>query len=186
MQLKSLDGCRLKIGSYPAFSYNACGGGGKGTLLPSKKNNIQYFSFSSKTFSIPALTSQTTKFLSLPLPPGIKIEMCMDKLEGSINKNSGEVSFQFESKFVFNIGAILKFPDLLVKTTLKTGRVQGKLHEGNGVTLQKNGKTKLVGIAIIPPTGNKILDTFLDLPNEAIAELQCEIKNISYAKFASS
>ena len=37
MQLKSLDGCRLKIGSYPRFSYNASGGGGKGTLNPSEK-----------------------------------------------------------------------------------------------------------------------------------------------------
>jgi len=176
MQLKSLDGCRLKIGSYPAFSYNASGGGGEGIILPSEKKNILNLCFSSQTFSIPALSSQTTKFLSLPLPPGIKIEMFMDKLKGSIDKNSGEVLLEFESKFVLNIGAMIKFPDLLVKTTLETGRVQGELHEGDGVTLQKNGKTKLVGIAIIPPTGNKILDTFLDLPNEAIAELQCEIK----------
>ena len=32
MHLKSLDGCQLTIGSYPTFFYNACGGGGKGTL----------------------------------------------------------------------------------------------------------------------------------------------------------
>ena len=102
--------------------------------------------------------------------------MSMDKLKGSIDKNSGEVLLEFESKFVLKIGAMIKFPDLLVKTTLETGRVQGELHEGNGVTVQKNGKAKLVGIAMIPPTGNKILDAFLDLPNEAIAELQCEIK----------
>ena len=46
----------------------------------------------------------------------------------------------------------------------------------NGLALQKNGRAKLVGVSIIPPTGNKILDTFLGLPNEALAELQCEIK----------
>ena len=176
MELKSLKGCRLTIGSYPPFSYNASGGGGKGTLLPSKKNNIVYLSFASKTFSIPPLTSQNTKFLSLPLPPGLKIEMSMDKLEGTIDKSSGEVLFKFESKFVFSIGAIIKFPDLLVKTSLKTGRVKGKLHEGKGLVLQKNGKTKLVGISIIPRTGNKILDNFLGLPNEALAELECQIK----------
>ena len=91
MQLNSLEGCLLKIGSYPSFSYNAYGGGGKGTLLPSKSNHILCLSFSSKTFSIPPLTSKSTKFLSLPLPPGFKIEMYMEKLEGTIDKNSGEI-----------------------------------------------------------------------------------------------
>ena len=176
MQLKSLEGCRLKIGKYPPFTYNAYGGGGKATLLPNQKNNLLHISFSSKTFSIPPLTSKTTKFLSLPLPPGFKIEMSMDQLEGTIDKNSGEVLLKFESKFIFSIGAIIKFPELIVKTLLKTGKVKGKLHEGEGLVLQNNGKTKLVGISIIPKTGNKILDTFLGLPNEALAELKCEIK----------
>ncbi len=176
MHLKSLEGCRLQIGSYPPFFYNACGGGGKGTLIPTQQNSILHLSFSSKTFSIPPLTSQTTKFLSLPLPPGLKIEMSMDKLEGTIDKNSGEVVFEFESKFIFSVGALIKFPDLLVNTTLTTGKVKGQSHQGKGLVLQKNGKAKLVGISIIPPTGNKILDNFLGLPNEALAELQCEIK----------
>jgi len=176
MQLKSLEGCRLKIGSYPPFDYDASGGGGEATLLPSQKNNILYLIFSSKTFSIPPLTSQTTKFLSLPLPAGLKIEMFMDKLEGTIDKNSGEVLFTFESKFVLSIGAIIRFPELLVKTNLTTRKVKSKLHEANGLAIQNNGKTKLVGVSIIPITGNKVLDTFLALPNEALAELECEIK----------
>ena len=176
MQLNSLKGCRLKIGSYPSFAYNASGGGGIAQLLPSKKPNILYLTFSSKTFSIPPLTSKTTKFLSLPLPPGLKIEMFMDKLEGTIDKNSGEVLFKFESKFFFSVGTIIKFPHLLVKTLLTTGKVKSQLHEEKGLTLQKDGKAKLVGISKIPPTRNKILDTFLGLPNEALAALQCEIK----------
>jgi len=177
MQLKSLEGCRLTIGSYPTFYYDASGGGGTGTLLPSTQNNVLYLSFSSNTFSIPPLTSKTTKFLSLPLPPLLKIKMSMNKLEGTINKNSGEVLFKFESKFIFSIGVMIKFPALIVQTSLKTGKVLGNLHQAKGIHLQKDGKAKLVGIAIIPPTGNKILDTFLGLPNEALAELQCEIKS---------
>ncbi len=176
MQLKSLAGCRLKIGLFPAFSYNASGGGGKATLLPSKKDNILFVSFSSKTFSIPPLTSKTTKILCVPLPPGLKIEMTMDKLEGTVDKISGEVSLRFESRFAFQIGAMIKFPDLLVKTWLNTGQVKSKLNKGKGLVRQKDGNTKLVGISKIPPTGNKILDTFLSLPNEAFAELQCKIK----------
>ena len=176
MHLKSLEGCRLTIGSYPPFSYNAFGGGGKGKLIPSQQNNIFHLSFSTKTFSIPPLTSQTTKFLSFPLPPGLKIEMSMNKLEGTIDNNSGEVLLNFESRFIFSIGNIIKFPALLVKAILTTGKVQGELHEGKGLVVQKDGRTKLVGISNIAPTGNKFLDSFLGLPNEALAELQCEIK----------
>ena len=176
MQLKSLKGCRLIIGSYPPFIYNAHGGGGKATLLPSHKNNIHYVSFASENFSIPPLDARTTKFLCLPLPPGFKIEMSMEHLVGTVDSNSGEVLLEFESKFLFSIGAIVTFPHLTVKTILKTGKVKGKAHEAKGYALQKNGKVKLVGISIIPLTGNKILDTFLGLPNEALAELQCQIK----------
>tara|TARA_Y100001968_G_scaffold50468_1_gene41099 strand:- start:1932 stop:2462 length:531 start_codon:yes stop_codon:yes gene_type:complete len=174
MELKSLEGCRLKIGLYPSFEYNANGGGGKGIVL-SKKNNIIYLRFSSETFSIPALTSLTTKFLSLPLPTCLKIEMSMDKLEGNIDRNTQGVFLQFESRFTLSIGPLMKFPDLLVKTELTTGKVKGQLYEVEGQILQKDGKTKLVGISMIPKSGNKLLDTFLGLPNEALAELRCEI-----------
>ncbi len=138
--------------------------------------SIVWFLNQKNLFLIPPLTSRTTKFLSLPLPPGLKIEMCMDHLAGTIDKNSGEVLLKFESQFLFSIGAIIEFPGLIVNTLLKTGKVKSQLHEGEGQVLQNNGKTKLVGISIIPKTGNKILDTFLGLPNEALAELQCEIK----------
>ena len=176
MQLKSLEGCRLKIGKYPPFSYNAYGGGGKATLIPNQKNNLLHVSFSSKTFSIPPLTSKTTRFLFLPLPLGFKIKMSMDHLRGTIDENSGEVLLKFESKFLFSIGPIFRFPELIIRTFLRTGKVKGKIHEGEGLALQSNGTTKLVGIATIPKTGNKILDIFLGLPNEALAELKCEIK----------
>ena len=176
MQLRSLEGCRLTIGKYPPFTYNAYGGGGPAKLVPSQRNNLLHISFSSKTFSIPPLTSKTTKFLSLPLPPGFKIEMSMDQLEGTIDKDSGEMLLKFKSKFLFSIVEMLKFPELIVKTILKTGKVKGQLHEGEGLVVQHNGITKLVGISLIPKTGNTILDTFLGLPNEALAELNCEIK----------
>ena len=71
---------------------------------------------------------------------------------------------------------MITFPNLLVHSSLTTGKVKGKLHEGTGILLKENGKTKLVGVCIIPKTRNQILDTFLGLPNEALAELQCEIK----------
>ena len=176
MHLKSLEGCRLVIGAYPPFLYDARGGGGQGKLVPTQQNNILHLSFSSKEFSIPPLTSQTTRFLYLPLPPGLRIDMSMDKLHGTIDQNSGEVLFRFESRFQLRIGSMYTFPELFVKTSLKTGKVKGNLHEAEGIVRQMNGQTKLVGLSMIPLSGNKILDTFLGLPNEALAVLQCEIK----------
>ena len=176
MQLKSLRGCRLKIGKYPPFTYNANGGGGKAISHQNHNNDLLEISFSSNTFSIPPLNSKTTRFLSLPLPPGFNIKISMDQLEGTINKKSGEVLLTFKSKFHFSIGSMIKFPELKVNTFLKTGKVKGKLHEGEGTALQNSGKTTLVGLSTIPKTGNKIFDKFLGLPNEALAELNCEIK----------
>ena len=176
MQLRSLDGCRLSIGRYPAFEYNARGGGGKGRLASTKQENILHINFSSETFVIPPLTWRTTKFLYLPLPPGLKIEMSMDKLEGTINRISGEVVLDFESRFIFSIGSIFIFPNLLVKTSLETGKIKGYLNEVEGFVRQKNGKTKLAGVSMIPKTGNNFLDTLLGLPNEAVAILHCEIQ----------
>tara|TARA_Y100001968_G_scaffold333339_1_gene395582 strand:- start:3601 stop:4134 length:534 start_codon:yes stop_codon:yes gene_type:complete len=177
MHLKSLEECRLVIGSYPPFNYDARGGGGKATVVRTEKKDIVHLNFTPERFSIPPLTWQTTKFLYLPLPPGLKIEMSMDKLEGTVNKVSGEVFLEFESRFLFRIGSIFNFPDLLVKTSLQTGKVKGHLHEEKGLNREQNGKTKLVGVSTIPITGNKILDTFLGLPNEALAVLKCELKD---------
>ena len=45
-----------------------------------------------------------------------------------------------------------------------------------GLILQLNGITKLVGFPLTSKTGNKILDTFIGLPNEALEESNCKIK----------
>ena len=175
MYLKSLKGCRLAIGLYPYFHYDASGGGGKAEVSPTEKENIQYLKFSHKTFSIPPITRKTTTFLNLRLPPGLKIEMCMDSLEGTVDHGSGNVSLDFESRFIFTIGSLFQFPDLFVKTCLKTSKVKSKYYEEEGLVLQEDGKAKLVGVAIIPVTGNNFLDRFLNLPNEALAVLKCEL-----------
>ncbi len=176
IKLKSLAGCRLKIGSYPHFDYDARNGGGKASLISSGTNHIQNIELSQETFSIPPLSTKTARFLGLPLPPGIKISMHMEKLSGTINRDSGEILLAFQSRFIFTISSIFRFPDLFVKTSLTTGKVKSELHEEEGLVLQKNGKTTLVGIAIIPVTNNTILNLFLNLPNEALAVLKCEIE----------
>ena len=176
MYLRSLDNCLLQIGPYPNFIYDASGGGGEFTIVSNGEDNIKHFQFKNEDFSIPPLSWKNTKILSLPLPPGLKINILSKKLDGSINENTGAIQMEFEAKFIFSICSLFYFPGLSVKTCLKTGSVTSKLHKEDGLSLQENGKVTLVGIAIIPPTGNRILDFFLDLPNEALAVLRCEIK----------
>ena len=53
--------------------------------------------------------------------------------------------------------------------------VYASYHNEEGLNVQGDGRAKLVGIAVIPLTNNKLLDCFLGLPNEALAELKCEI-----------
>ena len=69
---------------------------------------------------------------------------------------------------------MLRFPLVSIKTFLKTEKVKSKLHKAQGLILHHDGITKLVDIYLIPKTGNEMLDTFLGLPNEALAELNCE------------
>ncbi len=176
MHLKSTKECRLAIGSYPNFIYNATGGGGEALLVKSIQVGKEYVRFSPKTFQIPSLSWKTTKFMHLPLPPGIKINICMDKLEGTINKVSGEISLNFEASFTLEILSIIKFPSLFVKTILNTGKVQTNNIESQGLKLQKNGKSKLVGTAYIRKTDNYLLNRLLFLPTTALAELNCIIE----------
>ena len=175
MELHSLKGCRLSIGSYPYFLYDASGGGGKASVFETTEKNSKYLRFCSKTFQIPPLSRKTTKFLTLSLPPGIVINMSMDKLEGKINLESGEIILNFEAKFTLKIFSSFKFPNLIIKSVLNTGSITSKSYQSQGLRRQKDGRTKLVGIATVLKTNNFILDNLLFLPTEALAELECRI-----------
>ena len=176
MQLHSSKGCRLTIGSYPHFLYDASGGGGKAIIIETNERNIKYLKFCSKTFEIPSMNYKTTKFLGLPLPPGITIKMTMEKLEGTINQESGDINLNFQARFKLKFASFFQFPSLIVKSLLKTGKVNTITYDSVGVPLQKDGKTKLVGVTKIPKTSNSLLNSFLFLPTNALAELQCVLK----------
>ena len=177
MRLTSSKGCLLAIGTYPHFIYNASGGGGEAIIMKKKVNDSKYVEFCPKTFQIPSLNWKTTKFLNLPLPPGINIKMVMDKLGGNINTHSGEINLDFEARFSLQIFSKIVFPDLKIICCLTTNRVKTKLFEREGEKIKPTGEAKIVGIATIKKTNNYILDKFLSLPNEALAELKCVVES---------
>ena len=177
MRLESLDGCRLTIGSYPTFLYNAIGGGGEAFLSQINEQNLQHIKFDPLTFVMPSLNWSTTKLLGLPMPLGLEIKMCLDRLEGSIDKSNGYISLNFKSRFFFSIFSKLHAPPLIVETFLETGEVKSERYTVEGMPLQKDGRTRLVGVSNIEPCGNNLMDIFLGLPTEALAILECKLSD---------
>ncbi len=178
ISLQSLNKCCLAIGSYPYFHYDATNGGGIASIEQCDDNELLQLTFCTDTFSIPPLTWRTTRILGLPMPPGLRISMFMDELQGTLNKKTGEVSLKFQAKFVLSLFAVFECPDLTIKTNLVSKKLKSKLHQVEGIHLQKNGRATLVGVAVVPKTNNSFFDFFLGLPNEALAILQCRMRYV--------
>ena len=175
-QLSTLSGCRLAIGRYPQFRYNASGGGGLSTPLSPDSHSLI---FPADQLCIPPLNWRSTRFLGLPLPPGLSITIVPERLEGEQDPSSGHIRLHFRARFRFRIGSadasLYAAPDLLVDTTLHSGASQGQRHRAHGRPRMANGEALLVGLARIEPCGDAWLDRFLGLPDEALAELHCRI-----------
>ena len=170
--LYTLADCGLVIGAYPRFRYDASGGGGLGWLSEDGTGS-QVLRFDPAALRIPPLNWRTTRFLGLPLPPGLDITIHPERLEGSLDGATGAMALRFIARFRFAIGALYRAPDLIVDTTLSTGPVQGRRHRGLGQPLDGTGLAQLVGVATIAPSGDPWLDRFLGLPDEALALLRC-------------
>lgn len=95
VNFKTLKACKLGISQYPDFEYNAEGGRGTGSGKKVTKNSLTgeiiSVSFDLNTVYIPPLEGATAKFLGLPLPPFLKIDIVPELFQGSINKESGKV-----------------------------------------------------------------------------------------------
>ncbi|KAL0548617.1 hypothetical protein IC582_013072 [Cucumis melo] len=178
VHFKSLTACKLGISRFPDFRYNAEGGTGTGSVKIHDDNSSSsrlLVSFDVGTLYIPPLTTQTTKFLGLPLPPFLKIDILPEFFQGSINQESGKVELEFESKFIFSIGSLYKAPPLLVKTVLSSEESRGIIRSGKGERLDDKGKCRLVGVATVDPIDDLFLNSFLSLPTECIANLNAII-----------
>ncbi|KAK2366918.1 hypothetical protein P8452_55348 [Trifolium repens] len=178
ISFKTKSACKLGISRYPDFEYDAEGGIGTGFSAKGTKyqdNNDILVSFDIETLYIPSLTSSTTKFLGLPLPPFLKIDIVPETFQGSINQESGKVDLEFKAKFLFSAGSIYKAPPLLVKTVLTSEESKGTIKSGRGIRLDEEGKCRLVGVATVDPIDDFIMNSFLGLPTECLAELNAVI-----------
>ncbi|TKY45104.1 hypothetical protein E2542_SST31390 [Spatholobus suberectus] len=178
VSFKTEKGCKLGISRYPDFEYDAEGGKGTGVgakVTENPANNDLPVSFDLETLYIPPLTSSNTKFLGLPLPPFLKIDVVPEAFQGSINQESGKVDLEFKAKFLFSAGSLYKAPPLLVKTVLTSEESKGTMKSGRGKRLDKEGKCRLVGVATIDPIDDFLMNSFLGLPTECFADLNAVI-----------
>ncbi|CAK7337180.1 unnamed protein product [Dovyalis caffra] len=177
VNFKTLGGCKLGISRYPDFEYNAHGGTGTGTGTKTKDGDLNTISvsFDLKTLYIPPLTSGTTTFLGLPLPPFLKIDIVPELFQGTIDQDSGKVDLEFMARFLFSVGTIYRAPSLLVKTVLTSEESTGTIRSGRGERLDEEGKCRLVGVATVDPINDVFMNTFLGLPTECLAKLSAVI-----------
>lgn len=174
-------GCALAIGSYPRFDYNGSGGGGLASAQEPLVEGWQALVFDPATLAIPPLGTRTTRFLGLPLPPGLQIAIQPQRLQGRWHPQSGAVELHFLAHFRPLVASRPVAPDLIVATQLATHAVQGHRHQAQGTPLDGQGRGVLVGIARVEPTGEGWVDRFLGLPDEALAVLRCQLTDLRKA-----
>lgn len=179
-QLSTLAGCQLAIGRYPRFAYNASGGGGLSEpVAGAHADGSRSLQFAAEQLHIPPLDWRSTRFLGLPLPPGLSITIAPEQLRGEVEADGQEVQLHFSARFRFRLAlgrrCLYAAPDLLIHTTLQSGVCQGQRHRACGRPRSSSGDVVLVGIARVEPSGDPWLDRFLGLPDEALAELHCRI-----------
>ena len=175
LALATEDDCALAIGFYPRFRYDGRGGGGLGQAGEFLGGGWQSLVFEPASLAIPPLNSRTTRLLGWPLPPGLEIAIHPEKLQGRWHPESGEVELTFLARFALLLAARPVAPDLIVATQLATHTVRGQRHQAQGTPLDDQGRGVLVGIATVAPTGEGWVDRFLQLPDEALAVLRCQL-----------
>ena len=146
LQLFTLAGCRLAIGRYPAFRYDGRGGGGPGLIGTPEVGTSSAMSFPPGTLSIPPLNTATTRFLGLPLPPGLSIAIAAEQLSGHWQPDSGAIALQFRARFRFRIAAagraLYAPPDLQIACELSSDVVQGHRHGASGRPRSADGSQR--------------------------------------------
>ena len=110
-----------------------------------------------------------------PPPPPPPVLPSLQRLEGTYDPATGRVDLDFLASFEFTAGPYHASP-LTVATTLTTEQSDGVLRHGTGSRLTADGRARLVGVARVPRTDDAFLNTFLQLPTDALAVLSAELR----------
>ena len=115
----------------------------------------------------------------IPLPPFVEISITPHALSGWFEPASGVVELDFDASFTATIFGHA-FPPLSVVAPLRTGASVGAQRTGSGTPWDaRTGLCVLTAVARVPPTGDALLDTFLQLPADALAVLPARVEWLS-------
>jgi hypothetical protein len=180
--MTTLSSCKLAISIYPAFAYDASGGGGGAVTthpaseadlppgVPPPPPTATALAFNPSTVTIPTLNWRTTRFLGLPLPPGLEIAVTPLALGGWVDRESGEAALAFRADFQFSAFGFYRPPIIPVQTLLVTSQAKGAQLTGTGRRLE-GGTARLAGVARVPVLKDAFLSWFLRLPADCLAEM---------------
>lgn len=171
--MRALKDSELAVSVYPTFTYDASGGGGIADAHDLGDGRL-HVKFDADTLYIPDVYYKTAKFLGAPMAPPFRIKIKPVKLEGEINRTTGEAALEFIANFMFTAGPLYKAPPLYVVTKLTTEEVQGTRRHGKGTRLDADGFSRLVGCATVPKTDSWPIDKFLMLPDETFAVMAAQ------------
>eukprot|EP00741_Cyanophora_paradoxa_P022008 tig00021432_g21245.t1 len=162
---------RLSVGVYPDFAYNAEGFGGEGTYRVAPDGRTADFAFPADALSIPPMSWRTASILGLPLPPFLEIRITPREATGTYDLTTGEFKMAFDAKFQLFLAGSAAFVPISVVTNLTTGESAGLFKRAAGAAIDETGAGRLVGVAVVPRTGDGFMDGFLGLPTDTLAEL---------------
>jgi hypothetical protein len=154
------DTSRLTIGTLlPEFAY--AGGENRGTLTDHGDGTATVF--------FPAADNSVTPLEVIPGGLG-EVQIEPNDMTGEIDFCTGIMTMPFDAEFTPVIFGMPR-TSMSVITDLTTETSKGKDHELTGQRLDAMGRLKLVGVALVEPTGDITVDGLLGLPADAVTNM---------------
>ncbi len=164
----------LGVSFYPDFLYDAGGDSVAARVGPLQQDGRRSLDFA--VTPVTPVNGGSTTILGVPLPPFVNIAIEPLSLRGWFEPATGEAALDFDARFVTTLFGFT-FPPLAVVAPLRTAPSVGVQRRGTGVPWRSDTNACiLTAVARVPPTGNTLLDTFLQLPADALAVLPATLE----------
>ena len=159
---------RLSIGSLPTFDYDGRDGVSVGTMTLRPNGTWGLF--------FPAERTRVPPLPMVAIAPWLPLQVTITPLDmvGSWDPCSGAMELSFDARFQPEAFDVRPAP-LHVVTPLSTETVTTAGRTLSGSPVDRFGRSRLVGVAPITPTGDPAVDLLLSLPAPAVADLEADL-----------
>lgn len=155
----------LSIGKDPIreYPYDVRGPGSPGTMTYTGQGRADLF-FAAEDMAVKNL---------YPFGEGLPIyvEILPADMSGAVDFCTGQIFLAYQAQFV-PVAFGNRQGALSVVTELTTGTSSGDFRVVTGRPLDERGDFRFVSVAVVPPTGDPIVDRALGLPTDAVSEIE--------------